>query len=624
MSPPTTPSLQLLSLNVNGLRGKQKRAALFATLQSGPWQVVALQETHHANQTEAAQWCREGAGPTAPWDGPSFWAAGTSASRGVALLFKPNPLLSGPILAAIDPNGRFVAIKCDLSGSQITVASVYAPAERQERTPFFQGSLLPALPAGTPLALGGDWNCVPNDQDLIGGQPGTRQAGFQHGLLPLQQALGLQDAFRHLHPSAREFTHTATSGSSSARIDRWLVTDSLLPDVNAATVSDIKPSDHYGISLSISPAAAPPRGPGIWAMPPSIITHPAFKILMTAQIQAFMLACPLSAAVSRAVRWDQLKAHIQDVARNYCSTFHAERTRQLRALRVQAGHARTAYLADPASQPALDQLRCTAADLQHHRQQQAATDALRAGVLLHEYGDQSTYYFHHLHRQRQQATIMSSLQQQPDSPLADLCTDAGRRQADSIIVSFFSADSPTGMFQQLPIDVTAQQALLSSVDRQLPFEAQQECEGPHGGITLVELHSALKASARGKKPGSDGLPYEFYTQFWDLLGPELLAVLQASFQTQLTPSLPGSMTQGVITLLYKGRGARSSLDSYRPITLLNSDYKLLAKALATRLGPALQDVVDPTQTAFVPGRWIGDNVLLRRSNTYNRQVSPAA
>ena len=85
-SPPNTPSLQLLSLNVNGLRGKQKRAALFATLQPGPWQVIALQETHHANQTEAAQWCMEGASPTTPWDGPSFWATGTSASRGVALL----------------------------------------------------------------------------------------------------------------------------------------------------------------------------------------------------------------------------------------------------------------------------------------------------------------------------------------------------------------------------------------------------------------------------------------------------------------------------------------------------------------------------------------------------------
>ena len=169
MSPPNTPSLQLLSLNVNGLRGKQKRAALFATLQSGPWQVIALQETHHANQTEAAQWCRERAGPTAPWDGPSFWATGTSASRGVALLFKPSPLLSGATSVAVDPNGRFVAVRCDLSGSQITIASVYAPVERQERTPFFHSSLLPALPAGTPLALGGDWNCVASDQDLIGG-----------------------------------------------------------------------------------------------------------------------------------------------------------------------------------------------------------------------------------------------------------------------------------------------------------------------------------------------------------------------------------------------------------------------------------------------------------------------
>ncbi len=51
------------------------------------------------------------------------------------------------------------------------------------------------------------------------------------------------------------------------------------------------------------------------------------------------------------------------------------------------------------------------------------------------------------------------------------------------------------------------------------------------------------------------------------------------------------------------------LDRYRPMTLLNSDYKLLAKALATQLGAALQHMVDPTQTAFVQGRWIGDNVL---------------
>ncbi len=68
MSYPRASSLQLLSHNVNGPRQRQKRAALFAVLQAGPWYVIALQETHHATQAEAAQYCREGAGR----DGGSF------------------------------------------------------------------------------------------------------------------------------------------------------------------------------------------------------------------------------------------------------------------------------------------------------------------------------------------------------------------------------------------------------------------------------------------------------------------------------------------------------------------------------------------------------------------------
>ncbi len=113
--------------------------------------------------------------PTAPWDGPLFWAAGTSASRVVALLFKACPLLSEVSAYAGDPCGRFIAAQGTLNGSHVTMASVYAPVERQEQAPFFQQSLLPAMPVGTPLLLGGDWNCVAEDLDLVGAQPGTRQ-----------------------------------------------------------------------------------------------------------------------------------------------------------------------------------------------------------------------------------------------------------------------------------------------------------------------------------------------------------------------------------------------------------------------------------------------------------------
>jgi hypothetical protein len=49
--------------------------------------------------------------------------------------------------------------------------------------------------------------------------------------------------------------------------------------------------------------------------------------------------------------------------------------------------------------------------------------------------------------------------------------------------------------------------------------------------------------------------------------------------------------------------------AHRPITLLNCDYKVLARVLVQRFTPAAEAVVDPGQTAFLPGRWIGDNIL---------------
>ena len=94
------------------------------------------------------------------------------------------------------------------------------------------------------------------------------------------------------------------------------------------------------------------------------------------------------------------------------------------------------------------------------------------------------------------------------------------------------------------------------------------------------------------------------------LGPELTAVLSKAFQPSGPFSLPADITEGRVTLLYKGNGAdRAQPASYRPITPLNADYKLAARVIASRLGPLLNHVVDSTQTGFLPQQWIGDNIL---------------
>ena len=97
---------------------------------------------------------------------------------------------------------------------------------------------------------------------------------------------------------------------------------------------------------------------------------------------------------------------------------------------------------------------------------------------------------------------------------------------------------------------------------------------------------------------------------WEVVGPVMVAAFNYAFEQ---PQLRLSERQrlGLITLIYKGGGKlRADPASYRPITLLNCDLKIIAKVLARRFGPAMQHVIDPTQTAFVPGRDIADNVLL--------------
>ena len=124
---------------------------------------------------------------------------------------------------------------------------------------------------------------------------------------------------------------------------------------------------------------------------------------------------------------------------------------------------------------------------------------------------------------------------------------------------------------------------------------------------MAELATALRQMQRNKAPGADGLPYEFYVSFWDEVAPMLKRALCTAFTTGQLPEL---MQQGIITLIHKGKGLdRTLLSSYRPITLLNADIKLLGKALVNRWGPQCNSIIGPTQTGFLPNRWIGDNVL---------------
>ena len=136
------------------------------------------------------------------------------------------------------------------------------------------------------------------------------------------------------------------------------------------------------------------------------------------------------------------------------------------------------------------------------------------------------------------------------------------------------------------------------------FERDQ-CEGL---LTNEEILSALRSLPTCKSPGSDGLPTEFYSAFWHSLGDLLVSVFNERFRLGV---LTDTQRQALLRLVHK-KEAVNLVKNWRPISLLNTDYKLASKAVTERLKTVIASIVHQDQTCSVPGRTIFSNLHLVR------------
>ena len=106
----------------------------------------------------------------------------------------------------------------------------------------------------------------------------------------------------------------------------------------------------------------------------------------------------------------------------------------------------------------------------------------------------------------------------------------------------------------------------------LTEEENNLCEGI---VTLNECYEAIKKMKLNKAPGCDGLTVEFYKFFWEEIKQ---IVCNAINDCYLKNEMSNTQKRGVITLLYK-KGDKQLLENWHPITLLNTNYKMLTKII---------------------------------------------
>ena len=626
---PSHPGCSLVCTNARGLTAS-KLVHHLMWLKENRVDIAVLTETQTASTPEVLLRQQPGAG--AIWPGASFFSVpGTGHTEGVVVILAPHcPLASPAVKELARPSGRILVLEGLFYGSPTTLVGAYAPAQPDRRARFFAEELHPALPTdGRPIMLAGDFNCILHPQDVVHppDAPQPSQWARLQGAPALQQimaGLNLQDVWRHCQPNDNDFTHWHPAALSGARLDRWLVSDSLLQQCSHFSSSILSTagfaSDHRPVRLFLQPEGAPfPRGHGLSGFPLLLLNIPEACNDLRNTIAAHAVTLDLLPDSDIVHAWDNMKETIRQKA---CSLY-----RQHRKARAQA-----ARRADMEASEAAHALRfATAANLAALKmaasaKQAAATKAwqelgskpLQAASLLdHVFGDSSSYYFHQLARSPHPPMVIEKLRHPARDPAhadrepADLSSLVGVGSALSYACHFYSSDSPIGLFRpRADVDEDAQAVLLDALPTPLPpyYAALAEGIDNDSRLHTSELQAVIKAANRGTAPGHDGIPYEVYNAFSAELTPILLRVFNVAFGDTHVDAPLAPLLRGVICLAHKTGQPKDQLAGYRPITLLNCDAKLVMAIIANRLQRPLEYVINITQSAFLRGRDICDNI----------------
>ena len=588
--------IKLLSMNCRGLGDIRKRRDVMHYVRNLKYDVVFLQDTHLTPKAIPFF--------DTLWKGTCFHSCFSSRSRGTSILFNRS-LQYTLITDKSSECGNFHMVSCQINNETYLFVNVYGPNEDK---PAFYEELNGHIGQFNVdfIILAGDLNFVMNpDADSLY-YVGENNIRAKQAFKNLSYKYNLIDAWRQVHPNDRKYTWRRNTPFKAGRLDMVFVSDDLL---NTLSDIDIIPgyrTDHNAVTLSVCRKQR--RGNGLWKFNTSLLAEDDYITKMKCCIEDTLRQYAVPVYTDEVYSDNRLYGSIRLTISE--STFYETLIMMLRGetvkySKIKAKRSRTAEktltseISEAEKKLGISGLQCDInyLDTLKNRLEELRRPIIdglivRSRVAWHEQGERSSKYFLSLEKRNFNTKCIEYIKDGDN-----LIT-----KTEEIIEGFSNI-----MQNKYNIcdSISPNRSFISRhVRDRLSQEDQLQLDSD---ISMSELTHALNSMKKGKTPGSNGFPVEFFRSFWLEIGPFLYRAFRLSLSVGNGLQ---SHQEGIITLIPKKGKSPYTYKGWRPITLLNTDYKIISTVISNRMKSVMTKIINPAQTAYTAGRFIGENTRL--------------
>lgn len=584
----------IYTFNANGLGDFRKRKDVFDYLRTKNGNIYLLQETHLKSDLENIV--------RSQWGCDCVIAGHDSGSRGVAILFKNN--FDYKIHNVVrDVEGRYILIDIEMLQKRITLANVYAPSSGDH--PEFFDKLKNEIVAldNELIIVGGDWNIALNPKIDTNHPSNVYRVRSREKIIEFMDEYDMIDIYRTLHSDTRKYSWRRFNGTQRSRLDFFLISEQLGLDVAGADIVPGYCSDHSLVYISFETNIVKRNRPH-WKFNNSLLRDKVFADLVKETILDVkkQYAVPVYDRNNiHLINDDDLVLSIDDQLffemllleiRGKCISYGSYKKKEATRLETEI-MSDIRKLEENVNADDINVLEQKKQELFELRQKKLEGMIIRSRAKWLYEGEKPTKYFCNLEKRNFVQKSMCFIQKEDGSILHDRDEITG--EAKSFYEKLYSRDDHCLGTEDISHLVSP------------PTLSQEESASLEGLISHHEVLSALKRMKNDKSPGSDGYTVEFFKFFFAELGTFIVRSINSGFHKG---ELSVTQKQGVIICIPKDGKDKKYLKNWRPITLLNTVYKIASSCIAERMKTVLPKLINEDQKGFLKGRYMGENIRL--------------